>query len=142
MAQTENRIDPALLAARFVPALHLNHDREWAARLLELASTARAADGAPPADKLTLTPAPPPHNLPDVRAHCEQIVAAAVAQCTPAERAEWLKWKERVTAIVDYSHLETRGLNPADEFIGILFAHHDPKTLAWISSLPKGREAP
>ncbi|MFO0666841.1 MAG: hypothetical protein U0174_23015 [Polyangiaceae bacterium] len=68
----------------------------------------------------------------------QKNVFTAVGQFveTEAERAEWLKWKERVTSIVEYSHLETRGPNPADEFTGILFAHHDPKTLAWISSPP------
>ena len=62
-----------------------------------------------------------------------------------AERAEWKKWKERVSSIADYSHLETRGPNPADEFTGILFAHHDPKTLAWISNpggLPPPQDIP
>lgn len=64
---------------------------------------------------------------------------------TEAERAEWKKWKERVSSIVDYSHLETRGPNPADEFTGVLFAHHDPKTLAWISDpgpLPPATDVP
>lgn len=64
---------------------------------------------------------------------------------TEAERAEWKKWKERVSSIAEYSHLETRGPNPADEFTGILFAHHDPKTLAWISNpgeLPPPQDIP
>ncbi len=47
------------------------------------------------------------------------------------ERAEWMKWKGRVSVVAPYSVLSTRGPNPADGFTAVLFAHHDPKTLAW-----------
>lgn len=47
------------------------------------------------------------------------------------ERAEWQKWKKRVDTVAPYAVLSTRGLNPADSFTAVLFAHHDPKTLAW-----------
>jgi mono/diheme cytochrome c family protein len=49
----------------------------------------------------------------------------------PKERAEWTKWKARVSVVAPYSILSTRGPNPADGFTAVLFAHHDPKTLAW-----------
>ncbi|MDB4938670.1 MAG: hypothetical protein JWP87_5642 [Labilithrix sp.] len=49
----------------------------------------------------------------------------------PKERAEWMKWKERVDTVAPYSVLSTRGPNPADGFTAVLFAHHDPKTMAW-----------
>jgi cytochrome c5 len=52
----------------------------------------------------------------------------------PDERAEWMKWKERVETIAPYSILSTRGPNPADSFTAVLFAHHDADTLAWSSS--------
>jgi cytochrome c2 len=49
----------------------------------------------------------------------------------PKERAEWEKWRTRVDTIAPYTVLSTRGPNPADNFTAVLFAHHDPKTLAW-----------
>ncbi len=52
----------------------------------------------------------------------------------PKELAEWKKWKERVQVVGPYSVLSTRGPNPADGFTAVLFAHHDPKTLAWSST--------
>ncbi len=51
----------------------------------------------------------------------------------PKEIAEWQKWKERVTVVAPYNHLDTRGPNPADAFTATLFAHHDRKTLAWLT---------
>ena len=47
------------------------------------------------------------------------------------EIAEWQKWKARVDTVAPHSVLSTRGPNPADNFTAALFAHHDPKTLAW-----------
>ncbi|MBX3222916.1 MAG: hypothetical protein KF795_20555 [Labilithrix sp.] len=47
------------------------------------------------------------------------------------EKAEWQKWRARVDTVAPYSVLSTRGPNPADNFTAVLFAHHDPKTLAW-----------
>ena len=52
----------------------------------------------------------------------------------PKERAEWQKWKERVDTVAPYSVLSTRGPNPADGFTAVLFAHHDPSTMAWSST--------
>ena len=49
----------------------------------------------------------------------------------PAERAEWRKWADRIAAIAPWAVLDTVGVNPADSFTGVLFAHHEPKTLAW-----------
>jgi len=50
------------------------------------------------------------------------------------EKAEYTKWKERVQTMGPYAVLSTRGPNPADGFTAVLFAHHDPKTLAWSST--------
>jgi len=47
------------------------------------------------------------------------------------EKAEWQKWRTRVDTIAPYTVLSTKGVNPADNFTAVLFAHHDPKTLAW-----------
>lgn len=47
------------------------------------------------------------------------------------ERVEYEKWRERMLTIAPYAVLGTRGPNPADSFTAVLFAHHDPKTLAW-----------
>jgi len=47
------------------------------------------------------------------------------------DKVEYLKWKERIETIGPYSVLSTRGPNPADNFTAVLFAHHDPKTMAW-----------
>jgi mono/diheme cytochrome c family protein len=52
----------------------------------------------------------------------------------PKEKAEHAKWKERMDTVAPYSVLSTRGPNPADGFTAVLFAHHDPKTLAWSST--------
>jgi mono/diheme cytochrome c family protein len=52
----------------------------------------------------------------------------------PEEKAELQKWQKRIQVIGPYSVLSTRGPNPADEFTGVLFAHHDPKTLAWLDT--------
>jgi cytochrome c5 len=49
----------------------------------------------------------------------------------PKERAEWSKWRTRVDTIAPHTVLSTRGPNPADNFTAVLFAHHDPVTLAW-----------
>lgn len=45
LEQNHRPPDEAALAARFVPALHLEADREWVARLLQLAGATRAQDG-------------------------------------------------------------------------------------------------
>lgn len=62
------------------------------------------------------------------------------------EKAEWQKWRKRVDTIAPYTVLSTRGLNPADNFTAVLFAHHDPKTLAWsdepLIEIPKPHDTP
>ncbi len=56
--------DQAILAARFVPALHLGQERGWTARLLTLAAAPQpAAPPDQPAKHATAAP-PTPHNLP------------------------------------------------------------------------------
>jgi hypothetical protein len=48
-----------------------------------------------------------------------------------AEAAEWRRWADRVDAVAPYMKTDTLGVNPADNLILALFAHRDPKTLAW-----------
>jgi mono/diheme cytochrome c family protein len=52
----------------------------------------------------------------------------------PEEKAELQKWENRMKTVGPYSVLSTRGPNPADMFTAVLFAHHDPKTLAWLDT--------
>ncbi|MFN8457165.1 MAG: helix-turn-helix domain-containing protein [Anaerolineae bacterium] len=47
MEQNQRVPDQATLTAQFVPALHLEHAPEWAARLLELAAASRQGQAAP-----------------------------------------------------------------------------------------------
>jgi mono/diheme cytochrome c family protein len=62
-----------------------------------------------------------------------QARAVGLVLSDPKEIAEWQKWKSRMDVVAPYSVLSTRGPNPADGFTAILFAHHDPKTMAWSS---------
>ena len=48
-----------------------------------------------------------------------------------AEKDELQKFLTRAKAIGPYATPNTMGINPADSFTAALFAHHDPKTLAW-----------
>ncbi len=48
------------------------------------------------------------------------------------ERAEFQLWRERFSSISDYVRMLTVGVNPADNITAALFAHRDPKTLAWL----------
>lgn len=48
-----------------------------------------------------------------------------------AATAEWRKWADRLAAIAPYIMTETVGVNPAVNLTWALFAHRDPKTLAW-----------
>jgi len=61
MEQNRRPPDAATLAARFIPALHLDDEPEWAARLLALAVEARHDDSPTPD---ATNSSPPPHNLP------------------------------------------------------------------------------
>ena len=54
--------DAATLSALFVPALHLEREAEWTARLLELASQARL--GEPPKNQAAAESPFPNNNLP------------------------------------------------------------------------------
>lgn len=47
------------------------------------------------------------------------------------EAAEWRKWADRIAAIAPYITTDTVGVNPANNLTLALFAHRDPKTLAW-----------
>jgi mono/diheme cytochrome c family protein len=59
--------------------------------------------------------------------------AAGALISDPAGKAEWAKWAERVRTIAPYSRMRTVGPNPADNFTAVLFAHHDPTSLAWLA---------
>jgi len=50
-----------------------------------------------------------------------------------AQSAEWRKWADRMAAISPYVVTDTVGVNPAVNLTWALFAHRDPKTLAWSS---------
>ena len=50
---------------------------------------------------------------------------------TDAERAEWMRFRDRMKAIAPYTITRTIGVNPADNLAAVLFAHRDPDTLAW-----------
>src|SRR5579859_190042 len=63
LEQNQRAPDEAALAARFVPALHLDNEPAWAARLLELGAASRAegrAEEPAPAGEAPLSP----NNLP------------------------------------------------------------------------------
>ncbi|KFI22746.1 c-type cytochrome [Nitrosococcus oceani] len=47
------------------------------------------------------------------------------------ETAAWRKWADRTAAIAPYMKTEVIGANPAVNLTWVLFAHRDPKTLAW-----------
>lgn len=48
-----------------------------------------------------------------------------------ADAAEWRKWADRINAIAPYMMTDTVGVNSANNLTLALFAHRDPKTLAW-----------
>lgn len=62
-------------------------------------------------------------------------LAAAFLAGSEAERAELALWRSRVSATSDYLVTRTVGVNPADNLAAILFAHRDPRTLAWSDRL-------
>ena len=47
------------------------------------------------------------------------------------ERAEWMRWRDRIVAVAPYTITRTIGVNPADNLAAVLFAHRDVDTLAW-----------
>ena len=57
--------------------------------------------------------------------------AMAYLLAEPA-RSEFRKWHTRINATVNHSRTLTIGVNAADTFTAVLFAHRDPKTLAWL----------
>ncbi len=48
-----------------------------------------------------------------------------------ADFTEIERFAERMSAVAPYVQPEVAGVNPADNLAAILFAHRDPKTLAW-----------
>jgi mono/diheme cytochrome c family protein len=48
-----------------------------------------------------------------------------------AERDELAKLVSRVRALAPHVRMRSAGANPADHIAAVLFAHRDPKTLAW-----------
>ena len=63
LEQNQRPPDEAVLAARFVPALHIEHEPAWAARLLQLGAISRAPGNASEPALAAQAPAPP-SNLP------------------------------------------------------------------------------
>jgi mono/diheme cytochrome c family protein len=57
--------------------------------------------------------------------------AAGTAVTGAADTAEWRKFADRLKAIAPYVTTDTVGVNPAVNLTWALFAHRDPKTLAW-----------
>ncbi|NEX22514.1 hypothetical protein G3480_19745 [Thiorhodococcus mannitoliphagus] len=59
------------------------------------------------------------------------VEATAAIEMSAAERAEWRRWSDRITAIADYMMTDTVGVNSANNITLALMAHLDPQTLAW-----------
>lgn len=82
----------------------------------------------------------------DVAAQSRLSSGVGLLLNTAEERAEWQKWKARMDVAAPFSVLSTRGPNPADDFTLALFAHHDPKTMAWsdkpLVALPEPEDLP
>jgi mono/diheme cytochrome c family protein len=49
----------------------------------------------------------------------------------PTEKQEWMRFRDRMTAIGPFQRTATIGVNPADSFTAALMAHRDPATMAW-----------
>lgn len=59
------------------------------------------------------------------------VEATASVDMSAAERAEWQRWSDRITAIADYMMTDTIGVNSANNLTLALMAHRDPETLSW-----------
>ena len=59
------------------------------------------------------------------------VLLAAGLVTDPLEKAEYKKFADRVDAIAPYIETRTVGVNSADNLGVVLFAHRDPRTLAW-----------
>ncbi len=59
------------------------------------------------------------------------IEATGAVDMNDAERTEWRRWADRITAIADYMMTDTVGVNSANNLTLALMAHRDPETLAW-----------
>lgn len=60
-----------------------------------------------------------------------QAGLAAALLTDQKEKDELARFKDRLDAIADYTQTMVVGVNPADNLAAVLFAHRDPKTLAW-----------
>jgi mono/diheme cytochrome c family protein len=61
----------------------------------------------------------------------DQAGLAALLLTAQNEKDELARFKDRLDAIADYTQTKVVGVNPADNLAAVLFAHRDPKTLAW-----------
>ncbi len=59
------------------------------------------------------------------------LAMAGVFITDEADRAEWARFVGRFQAIAPSVRTATVGANPADHIAAALFAHRDPRTLAW-----------
>jgi len=60
-----------------------------------------------------------------------QVILSGALVSAGAPKSEWERWKDRMLTIAPYTITRTIGVNPADNLAATLFAHRDPKTLAW-----------
>lgn len=66
----------------------------------------------------------------DPRVAAELLGTAVMGE---EEALEWRKWADRLAAIAPYTVTDTVGVNPAVNLTWALFAHREPRTLAWSS---------
>jgi mono/diheme cytochrome c family protein len=59
------------------------------------------------------------------------LASRSLVDDDPNERAEWQRWATRVRAVAPHIRMHTIGPTPADNLAAVLFAHRDPRTLAW-----------
>ena len=62
------------------------------------------------------------------------VDATGAVAMSDAERAQWRRWADRITAIADYVVTDTLGVNSANSLTLALMAHRHPRTLAWSST--------
>ena len=98
-----------------------------------VASSRRTASCATPAaSTASSSSASAPPIATSRRASCRCVDAAGGLISDPTENAEWMRFRDRIAAIADYSqHARPSASNPADSFTAVLIAHRDPATLAW-----------
>ena len=76
----------------------------------------------------------------------DAVLLAGGLVTSPAEKAEYRKFADRIDAIAPFVETRTVGVNAADNLGIVLFAHRDPRTLAWseqpLLALPPAEPVP